>query len=704
MKKQTKEPSESSRFYLLVQEVTARLVGARGEEIDAAVDDCLARMGEHFGVESVSLGGISKSGKLTPTLRVWGRLPPRNRSLAVEPPPGPEMAAEFCRKGSFVYSRLEDLDDFPQYREHTRRMGTVAAVFWAHRDLGSHVEGMAISSPNPKVWPEDIVERLGSVGEVLFNALYRRRAELEAERLLEFEQVVADVASQFVHMTPERVDEEIDKTLGRICECVDADLSILLQWSDPEKSTLTVSHEWGTDTIGSPYFRGAVLSDAYPWLAARLKEAKPLLISNLDNFPPEATIERATCERIGIQSIVWVPFVAAHGLQGYIALSTVNRPGAWLEGVVPRLGLVGNVFASAIERRHADLELKQAYDEIRKLKDHLEIENITLREELRTSFEDDELIGKSHSFRIILYQVEQVGRTDSTVLILGETGTGKGLIARRVHQQSGRKDRPLVTVNCAALPATLIESELFGHEKGAFTGAVEQKIGRFELADGGTIFLDEIGDLPLELQAKLLRILQDQEFERLGSSTTRTVDTRIIAATNRDLDLLIQQGTFRADLYYRLGVFPIRIPPLRERRSDIPLLVWFFITNLQTRLGKTIETIPARVMDALIAYDWPGNVRELRNIVERAMILSPDTRLELDDAFPGHHRTTRVSGRTSEQQSENLEDAQRYHIVRVLEECGWKVRGKDGAAERLGLKRTTLQSRMKKLGIQRPTT
>ncbi len=702
MKKQTKEPSESSRFYRLIQEVTARLVGARGEEIDAAVDDCLSRMGEHFGVETVSLGGITKSGKLTPALRVWGRLPPREKSLATNPPPGPEMSAQFSREGSFVYGRLEDLDEFPQYREHTRRMGVEAAVFWAHRDLGSHVEGMAIGSSNSKVWPDDIVERLGVVGEVLYNALYRRRAEVEAERLLQFEQVVTDVASKFVHMPPERVDEEIDKTLGWICECVGADLSTLLQWSDPEKLTLTVSHEWGADTIGGPYFRGVVVSDAYPWLAARLKEAKPLLISNMDDFPPEATIERATCERIGIQSIVWAPFVATHGLQGYIALSTINRPGAWLEGVVPRLGLVGNVFASAIERRRADLELKQAYDEIRKLRDHLETENITLKEELRTSFEDDELIGKSHAFRIILYQVEQVGPTDSTVLILGETGTGKGLIARRIHQQSGRKESPLVTVNCAALPATLIESELFGHEKGAFTGAVEQKIGRFELADGGTIFLDEIGDLPLELQAKLLRVLEDHEFERLGSSTTRTVDTRVIAATNRDLDLLMQQGTFRADLYYRLGVFPTRIPPLRERRGDIPLLVWFFITNLQIRLGKKIETIPARVMDTLIAYDWPGNVRELRNVIERAMILSSDTRLELDDAFPGWHRTRRGSARTSEQQSENLEDAQREHIVRVLEECGWKVRGKDGAAERLGLKRTTLQSRMKKLGIQRP--
>ncbi len=355
------------------------------------------------------------------------------------------------------------------------------------------------------------------------------------------------------------------------------------------------------------------------------------------------------------------------------------------------------------ERKRADFELKQAYDEIRKLKDQLEAENISLKNELKISFTDNELIGKSHAFLAVLHQAEQVGPTDSTVLLRGETGTGKGLIARRIHQHSERKDRPLITVNCAALPATLIESELFGHEKGAFTGAVDQKIGRFELADGGTIFLDEIGDLPIELQAKLLRILQDHEFERLGSSTTRTVDTRVIAATNRDLDLLIEQGAFRDDLYYRLGVFPIQIPPLRERRSDIPLLVWFFTTKLQTRLGKMIETISAQVMDALIAYDWPGNVRELRNIVERAMILSSGTRLELDDGLLGHDRAKRVSGRTGRQQSDNLEDAQRAHILRVLEECDWKVRGKDGAAERLGLKRTTLQSRMKKLGIQRPS-
>ena len=355
-----------------------------------------------------------------------------------------------------------------------------------------------------------------------------------------------------------------------------------------------------------------------------------------------------------------------------------------------------------VKRERARIELEQAYDEIRELKERLEAENLTLREEVKIAAGKNEIVGKSHGIRTVLQQVGQVAPADSTVLLLGETGTGKGLVAHQIHELSRRRDRPLVSVNCAALPASLIESEFFGHERGAFTGATERKIGRFELADGGTIFLDEIGDLPIELQAKLLRVLQDHAFERLGSSKTTTVDARIIAATNRDLDALIAQGAFRADLYYRLGVFPIRIPPLRERRSDIPLLVWFFITMLQPRLGRTIQFVPDEVMDALTAYDWPGNVRELRNLVERAMIISPGTKLELSADFPQGQSTPRAPTQNQGRRSENLQAVERAHIISVLEACDWKVRGQGGAAERLGLKRTTLQSRMKKLGIQRP--
>ncbi len=702
----TERPSQIPdrvRFDRLLQEMTARLVGAKGLEIDAAMDDCLSRLGEHFGVDGVGFGGMSESGEIVPSTLFRGQVAPSD-ATSVSPPPGPDMVARIRREGSLVFSRPEDLDDLPQFQEHSRHAGVSASVLWVHRDLGSHFEGLSLTSPNPKTWPEDIVERLGSAGEVLYNALYRRRAEVEVERLRSFERLAAGVASSFVHLPPERVDEEIDNALGRICECADADLGIFLQWKDPEMSTLRVSHEWNMDSIDGPYFRAAVLSDEYPWLATRLREASPLLIANLDDLPPEAEKVRATCERIGIQSSVWAPFVAAYGLMGYVALSTINRPGSWLEAMVPQLGLVGNVFASAIQRQRTDIELRQAYDQIRRLKDQLETENITLREEIKTTFEDDEIVGTHHAFRTVLHQSEQVGPTDSTVLILGETGTGKGLIARSIHQKSSRSSRPMVTVNCAALPASLIESELFGHEKGAFTGAVERKIGRFELAEGGTIFLDEIGDLPLELQAKLLRVLQDHEFERLGSSKTLTVDTRVLAATSRDLDTLIEQGLFRADLYYRLGVFPIRMPPLRERRSDIPLLVWFYITKLQGRLGKTFETVSTSVMDAMTSYEWPGNVRELRNVVERAMIVSPGPRFELAGTLPRRRTEKNDSTQTDERPGANLEDVERTHIVRVLEECGWRVSGKAGAAERLGLKRSTLQSRMKKLGIRRPAS
>lgn len=703
MKKSKNELSESLRFYHLAQNIMADLASAHGEEIDVAVNKCLEQLGKYFGVENVSLGGISKSGGLMPLLYLWGKLPPKAVMLASNPTPGTEMVAQWNREGYLIYNRPEDLNELPQFQEHTQNMGVQAGVFWKHCDQGSWVEGMAISSPNPKIWPEHILEHIGVIGEVLFNVLYRKRAETEAERLRQFEQTVATTAAEFVHLPHEQVDAKIEKALERICKCVDADLCTRLQWKNSDKSTMVVSHEWDADFINGPHFQGTIIADEYAWLAGQLKKSEPILIENLDDFPPEAEAERMACERIGIQSILWAPFVDIHGLQGYIVLGTVNRPGSWLKGALPQLGLLGNIITNALEQQRSDLELQQAYLDIEELKDHLEAENMGLREEIKESFFEDEFIGKSHALKIILHQVQQVANTDSTVLLQSETGTGKTHIARLLHRQSRRKDRPLVIVNCATLPAELIESELFGHEKGAFTGAINRKIGRFELADGATIFLDEIGDLPIQLQAKLLRVLQDREFERLGSSTTRTVDTRVIAATNRDLDKLIDQGMFREDLYYRLSVFPIRLPPLRERRSDIPLLIWFFVTTLQAPLGRKIEKIHTRTMNALTSYDWPGNVRELRNIIERAMILSRGTTLELENAFPDHHRSDHTSSPTHNRQSENLEDVERTHIIKVLEECNWKIRGEDGAAEHLGLKRTTLQSRMKKLGIQRPT-
>lgn len=341
-------------------------------------------------------------------------------------------------------------------------------------------------------------------------------------------------------------------------------------------------------------------------------------------------------------------------------------------------------------------ELAKALEEVEQLKNRLQAENVYLREEIKLQHNFDDIIGQSTALKKVLSRVEQVAATDTTVLILGETSTGKELIARAVHTLSPRQNRPLIKVNCAALPANLIESELFGHEKGAFTGALTRKSGRFELADGGTIFLDEVGDLPSELQAKLLRALQEGEFERLGSTQTLRVDVRVIAATNRNLEQAIRDGSFREDLYYRLNVFPVTQPPLRERSEDIPLLVRFFTEKFGTKLGKSIDTIPEAVMAALQAYAWPGNVRELENIIERAVILSPDHTLVLDEPLTATRRSDRPAWPT-----DKLEDVEREHIQRILEDTGWQIAGARGAANRLGLNPSTLRSRMQKLGIRK---
>ena len=347
------------------------------------------------------------------------------------------------------------------------------------------------------------------------------------------------------------------------------------------------------------------------------------------------------------------------------------------------------------ERKQAELDLREALSEIKELKDKLEIERAYLQEEIKSQYNHENIIGQSNALNYIFYKVEQIAPTDTTVLILGETGTGKELVARAIHGLSPRKDRALVKVNCATLPANLIESELFGHEKGAFTGAHARQLGRFEVADGATLFLDEIGELPLELQPKLLRVIQDGEFERLGSSGTIKVDVRVIAATNRNLEEEVRRGRFREDLWYRLSIFPITVPPLRERMEDIVLLVDFFVDKISKRLGKSIESIPVSVMNTLQEYHWPGNIRELENVLERAVINSSGPKLHLVDELKKQHKDLTIAKKT-------LNEVERDYIVRVLEQTHWKVSGQNGAAEILGLDRSTLRARMRKLDIRQP--
>ena len=405
----------------------------------------------------------------------------------------------------------------------------------------------------------------------------------------------------------------------------------------------------------------------------------------------ESCIAKRVLEE-GFKSVCSAPLLSHDRVLGVLNIAS-KRPGAFSQDDVELLGQVAQQIAIAVENG-------LAFREIAELKEKLNTEKLYLEDEIRTEHNFEEIIGQSSALKQVLKQVEIVAPTDSTVLIQGETGTGKELIARAIHNLSGRGGRTFVKLNCAAIPTGLLESELFGHERGAFTGAIAQRVGRFELAHGGTLFLDEVGDIPLELQSKLLRALQEQEFERLGSTRTIRVDVRLVAATNRDLVAMVADKEFRSDLYYRLNVFPIANPPLRERQDDVAALVRYFTQKFSRRMNKRIETIPVETMAALSRYYWPGNIRELENFIERAVIVSRGPTLEVPLAELHHHPPHQAP--EGARPLSTLEETEREHIRLALHQANWQVGGPSGAAVRLGMKRTTLQSKMAKLGIERP--
>ena len=421
---------------------------------------------------------------------------------------------------------------------------------------------------------------------------------------------------------------------------------------------------------------------------------KAVLIKKLDlaDFPVEI-MKRAAAH--GLDSGIAVPLISRGRVLGTLSVISL-RENAFTEDDAELLSGISSQVAIAIENG-------LAYREIAELKDKLSKEKLYLEDEIRTQYNFEEIIGDSPALKRVLKQIETVAPTDSTVLIQGETGAGKELIARAIHNLSRRRERTFVKMNCAAIPTGLLESELFGHERGAFTGAIAQKIGRFELAHQGTLFLDEVGDIPLELQSKLLRVLQEQEFERLGSTRTIKVNIRLVAATNRDLEQMVADKQFRSDLYYRLNVFPIAVPSLRERSQDIPVLVRYFTQKYARRMDKKIQSIPADALAALSKYHWPGNIRELENLIERSVILSPGSDLHVPLGELKIRATAPATTSADGDGAGTLEAAERKHILRALKETDWVLGGASGAAAKLGMKRTTLQSKMKKLGISRDT-
>ncbi len=526
-------------------------------------------------------------------------------------------------------------------------------------------------------------------GVIVRDITEQRVKDAAQEERLKFESFLSELSAAFINVPVSEVDQKIEQGLQKVVAFLAFDRCSIWQFL-PENGKLCLTHSFSLSGIEQPPL---TVEAAVPVWTDMWRRGEMFSVSDVDELPDSQWREKKYCREMGgIKSFLFIPLSVGGAVVGLVSFASYRVKRTWPDPFVKRLRILGDVFGNALERKRSDQKIQKALAEIEELTQRLEAENHYLRDQIKIEQIHEEIVGQSDAIRRALLQVEQVAGTDSTVLILGETGTGKELIARAIHRLSGRKNNAMIKLNCAALPPTLIEAELFGREKGAYTGASTAQIGRFEAADGSTIFLDEIGELPPELQAKLLRVLQDGQFERLGSSTPVKVDVRVIAATNRDLAKAVREGRFREDLYYRLNVFPISVPPLRERPDDIPLLVWAMVKEFGKIFGKTIERIPRKNMDALMGYRWPGNIRELRNVVERAMILNLDSILVVDLPDKPAAGIAQVS---------SLEEMERAHILAAMERTGWRVRGKNGAAEILGLKPTTLESKMKKLGVRR---
>ena len=517
------------------------------------------------------------------------------------------------------------------------------------------------------------------------------------EERLEFEKFLIDLSTRLVALPPEQVDDEIRNALKKILDFFEIERFSLLQLL-PGKTSFQVVNAAASGISPYPIEIGTAMPvSLVPWICRKLTvENEVVSFARLEELPAEAAIDKQNMEMWKVRSGLYIPIAALRSSEYSLGISSAENNRTCPEEYIPKLRLLGELFVNAMERSRNELALRQHLDEIERLRLQLEKENLYLREEIKTVQGFEKIVGKSDMLQYVLFKAKQVAPTDATVLILGETGTGKGLIAHAIHELSARKDRPMITVNCAALPANLIESELFGREKGAFTGAHARQIGRFEVANGGTIFLDEIGEMPTELQTKLLRVLQEGEFERLGSPRTIKVDVRAIASTSRDLKAEVKNRRFREDLFYRLNVFPVSMPPLRMREGDIPLLVSYFVDKYARKLGRKYEAVPRKTMKALQEYHWPGNVRELEHVIERAVIISPGAMLRLAERLEGE------SKKAKEEPLKGLEAIEREHILKVLQKTRWKIDGNEGAAAILKLHPSTLRFRMKKLGIKRP--
>jgi transcriptional regulator with GAF, ATPase, and Fis domain len=510
---------------------------------------------------------------------------------------------------------------------------------------------------------------------------------------LRFQEFVADISTRLISASDDGAVESLGKCLRDTCHYVHSDRTSLV-WFDRESRSAELVYFWN-EHGGPPWSK--LSHESFPWMVPQVLAGNRVRISLVDDLPPEAEKDRKGLKSLGLKSVAVIPLLVGGTVLGACTFGNIGDDRNWTDRDMADLAVLSEMFGNVLLRIRSHQALKNALGELHKAKERLEAENVYLRDEIRSSHGFHELIGESEALIRCLRLVEQVAKTDTTVLIQGETGTGKELVARAVHEHSLRSHRPLVKVNCAALPANLIESELFGYEKGAFTGASGKKKGRFDLADGGTIFLDEIGDFPLELQGKLLRVLQDGEFQRLGGTESVKVDVRVIAATNRNLIDAVDSGEFRADLYYRINTFPIFLPPLRERQGDIRILAEHFARIHSQLLGKSVTAISSDMLAQMEAYSWPGNVRQLESVIQRALISAKGDTLGLAEDLQANPASSMIESADVL----DMRSMEKQYIEKALARCNWTIAGAEGAATILGLPPSTLRSKMKKLGIVR---
>ena len=690
----------SLKFEKFLADLSARLLALSPEQVPREIQRALEEVSKFFGTDRLTLLRLLPDRKnwiITHNVDVSGISPyPTGTPIPVSQVPW--IAGKLIDRKVVSFASPMDLpeeaaSDKQLLEEFQVRSGTyipIAALRSSEYTLGIS------SAETGRAGPEEHIPRLRLLGELFINALERSKAEKLLRERLEFEKFMADLSGRFIALSPDRVDDEIRNALKKVLEFFRIDRCNLLRLL-PGERVFQVMHSADVSGV-SPYPIGTPRpASLYPWLIKQLSVHYEITsFAKLEDLPAEAAIDKMNLEKVGIRSGLYIPIAALGSTEYCLGITSAGNDRTCPGEYIPRLRLLGELFVNTLERSMGERLLREQLEEIKRLKLQLEKENVYLREEIKTGQGFRNIVGNSDALQYVSFRVRQVAPTDATVIILGETGTGKGLAAHAIHELSARKDRPMITVNCAALHANLIESELFGREKGAFTGAHTKQVGRFEIANGGTIFLDEIGEMPLELQAKLLRVLQEGEFERLGSPRTIKVDVRVIASTSRDLREEVQKRRFREDLYYRLNVFPISMPPLRLRRDDIPVLVRHFIDTYARKIGRQIKTVPKTVLRSLQGYSWPGNVRELEHVIERAVIISTGPALQLAD------RLECEAVHAKEEPPKELAAMEREHILRILQQTRWRINGPGGAAALLNIHPSTLRFRIKKLGIERP--